>query len=71
MEETKISVLSKHSGDVGHKTLYNSINNTKIDEEIISTNKENIFTCLSKNTFNLVENNDNNENLVMGDRNKN
>ena len=71
MQEIQISILSKQYGDVGHQTLYNTSNNTKINSEVISTHKENVFTCLSANKFSLIEENDNNKTCVMGNKNKN
>ena len=67
-EDEQISVISKHAGDVGHQTLWSASNNTKIDQEIISTNKETITACLSKQSFHLIENNDDIISLVMGDK---
>ena len=55
MQSTKINstntpiVLSNYGNDVGHMSCYQPNTNTKIESEIINTNKQNIQSYLYKN----------------------
>ena len=64
-----LAIVSEHEGDVGHTTSYSKLGNTKIDSEVLISDKSEVKKFIDKSYTEVITNNNKNDVVINGNNN--